>query len=145
MDRYKCLYIQGPKIFSPCWTVLFYLSSILMSLGQQLALVHTVISGILAIRPKYLRQFETFITFLTCLLGYVLTFPMATEVSLDSSGKNLQTKNFTFTLVELIYCLLFGLHNWMWLVGDDLIFFHVLCYFDNKWKIIFSRKLCKVS
>lgn len=43
--------ILGPRFLSPFWVVVFYLSLILFSLGQQLALTHTLVSALLSIRP----------------------------------------------------------------------------------------------
>ena len=73
--------ISGPRILSPFWTVLFYLTMIIMGLAQQMALFHTIASGLIAIRPDHFLQFESSLTFMSCLLGLVLCFPMATEVS----------------------------------------------------------------
>jgi hypothetical protein len=78
----KVLNFKGPQVFHPFWTVLLYLTLIVMGLGQQIALVQTVTSGIISIRPEHFLQFESSITFLVCLLGYVSCFPMATEVTL---------------------------------------------------------------
>lgn len=42
---------KGPRLLSPFWVVLFYFSMILFSLAQQLAIVHTLVSSLIAIRP----------------------------------------------------------------------------------------------
>ena len=44
--------ILGPRLLSPFWIVLFYLSLILLGLAQQLAISHAVVSGLLAVRPS---------------------------------------------------------------------------------------------
>ena len=44
--------ILGPRLLSPFWIVLFYLSLILLGLAQQLAITHAVVSGLLAVRPS---------------------------------------------------------------------------------------------
>ena len=48
-----------------------------------MALVHTVASGLIAIRPDHFLHFESSLTFMSCLLGLVFSFPMATEVCLS--------------------------------------------------------------
>ena len=55
---------------------------IVFGLSQQMALVHTVASGLISIRPDHFLQFESSLTFMSCLLGLVFSFPMATEVDL---------------------------------------------------------------
>jgi hypothetical protein len=62
--------------------VLFYLTMIVMGLAQQMALFHTVASGLIAVRPDHFMQFESSLTFMSCLLGLVLCFPLATEVTI---------------------------------------------------------------
>lgn len=52
-----------------------------MGMAQQMALVHTIASGLIAIRPDHFMKFESSLTFMSCLLGLVLCFPLATEVS----------------------------------------------------------------
>ena len=44
--------VLGPRLLSPFWIVLFYLSLILLGLAQQLAITHAVVSGLLAVRPS---------------------------------------------------------------------------------------------
>ena len=76
--------ILGPKNISPFWCVLFYLTLIMLGIGQCLALFHTVIQGIVAIKPtglKSLKSSEGVITFAVCLFGFILGLPAATEVS----------------------------------------------------------------
>ena len=71
--------VLGPRLLSPFWIVLFYLSLILLGLAQQLAITHAVVSGLLAVRPSHFLDFESALTFVSCLLGLVLCFPFATE------------------------------------------------------------------
>ena len=59
---------------------MFYFTMIVFGLSQQMALVHTVASGLISIRPDHFLQFESSLTFMSCLLGLVFSFPMATEV-----------------------------------------------------------------
>ena len=76
--------ILGPKNISPFWCVLFYMTLIMLGIGQCLALFHTVIQGIVAIKPtglKSLKSSEGVITFAVCLFGFILGLPAATEVS----------------------------------------------------------------
>ena len=61
--------ILGPRLLSPFWIVLFYFSFVLFGLGQQLALCHTIVSGLIAIRPDHFLEFESALTFISCLLG----------------------------------------------------------------------------
>ena len=69
-----------PKSFSPFWVVMFYLSMIVFGLGQHMALFNTISSGLIAIRPEHFLQFESSLIFMSCLLGLVFCFPLATEV-----------------------------------------------------------------
>ena len=62
--------------------VLFYFSLILFGLAQQLALCHTLVSGLIAIRPDHFLEFESALTFISCLLGLVFCFPLATELGI---------------------------------------------------------------
>ena len=73
--------ILGPKNISPFWSVLFYLTLIMLGIGQCLALFHSVIQGIIAIKPSGLKSWEGSITFAVCSLGLILGLPAATEVS----------------------------------------------------------------
>ena len=75
------LLFLGPKLLSAFWVVMFYFTMILFGLSQQMALVHTVASGLISIRPDHFLQFESSLTFMSCLLGLVFSFPMATEVN----------------------------------------------------------------
>lgn len=71
----------GPRILSAFWVVMFYFTMIVFGLSQQMAIVHTVASGLISIRPDHFLQFESSLTFMSCLLGLVFSFPMATEVN----------------------------------------------------------------
>lgn len=74
------LALLGPTQISPFWAVLFYFILILFGIAQQLAIWHCVITGIMAIRAKVLKSWETTITFFTCTFGFILGLPMTTEV-----------------------------------------------------------------
>ena len=79
--RYQSIiFAVGPRILSAFWVVMFYFTMIVFGLSQQMALVHTVASGLISIRPDHFLQFESSLTFMSCLLGLVFSFPMATEV-----------------------------------------------------------------
>ena len=82
-------FISGPKLFSAFWVVMFYFTMIVFGLSQQMALVHTVASGLIAIRPDHFLQFESSLTFMSCLLGLVFSFPMATEVGDFAHGNTI--------------------------------------------------------
>ena len=73
--------ILGPKMISPFWSVLFYFTLIMLGIAQALALFHTVIQGLIAIKPSGLKSWEGSITFAVCTIGFVLGLPMGTEVS----------------------------------------------------------------
>ena len=73
--------ILEPRNVSPFWAVLFYLSMIMLGVSQCLALFHTVIQGIIAIKPSGLKAWEGSITFIVCSLGFILGLPAGTEVS----------------------------------------------------------------
>lgn len=72
--------LLGSDDFSPFWTVLFYFILILFGVAQQLAIWHCLITGIMAIKAKVLKSWETTITFFCCACGFVLGLPMTTEV-----------------------------------------------------------------
>lgn len=71
--------IISPRMFSPFWVVIFYFTMIVMGLAQQMALFHTVSSGLIAIKADYFLQFESSLIFISCLLGLIFCFPLATE------------------------------------------------------------------
>lgn len=91
-------------MLSPFWVVTFFFSMILLGLGQLMVICHTLISGLVAIRPDKLIEFESgtnelgpkcqgalslslrmfslpALTFLTCVMGLILSFPLATEIA----------------------------------------------------------------
>ena len=72
--------IITPRLFSPFWVVIFYFTMIVFGLAQQMALFHTVSSGLIAIKSDYFLQFESSLIFISCLLGLIFCFPLATEV-----------------------------------------------------------------
>uniref|UniRef100_T1IY39 Transporter n=1 Tax=Strigamia maritima TaxID=126957 RepID=T1IY39_STRMM len=72
----------GANRISPFWSVLFYLTLITFALAQQLAIWRCAIEGIIAIKPKVLRSWETTITFIMCVMGFVLGLPATTEVGI---------------------------------------------------------------
>jgi hypothetical protein len=84
--------LLGPRLLSPFWIVLFYFSLILFGLGQQLAITHTVVSGLIAIRPNQFLEFESALTFVSCLFGLVLCFPFATGRNLDEFDEQKSVK-----------------------------------------------------
>lgn len=74
--------VMGTDQVSPFWAVLFYFTLIMFGIAQQLAIWHCVITGIIAIRTKLLKYWETTITFFSCACGFMMGLPMATEVVL---------------------------------------------------------------
>ncbi|GJQ74572.1 hypothetical protein Trydic_g21433 [Trypoxylus dichotomus] len=73
--------LLGSEI-SPFWAVLFYFILILFGIAQQLAIWHCVITGIMAIKSKVLKSWETTITFFSCACGFILGLPMTTELGI---------------------------------------------------------------
>ncbi|XP_054271127.1 sodium-dependent transporter bedraggled [Macrosteles quadrilineatus] len=73
------LALIGANNLSPFWSVLFYFVLILFGIAQQLAIWHCLITGIMAINIKKLKNWETTITFFTCACGFILGLPMATQ------------------------------------------------------------------
>ncbi|XP_044258014.1 sodium-dependent transporter bedraggled isoform X2 [Tribolium madens] len=71
--------VLGAEKMSPFWAVLFYFILILFGIAQQLAIWHCVITGIMAIKAQVLKSWETTITLFSCICGYILGLPMATE------------------------------------------------------------------
>lgn len=80
--------VLGTDEVSPFWAVLFYFTLIMFGIAQQLAIWHCVITGIIAIRTKLLKYWETTITFFSCACGFIMGLPMATEVSFTLTLKN---------------------------------------------------------
>ncbi|XP_014258798.1 sodium- and chloride-dependent glycine transporter 1 isoform X2 [Cimex lectularius] len=76
------LAIIGSDRLSPFWSVLFYFILILFGIAQQLAIMHCVITGIMAIKVKTMKNWETTITLFTCVCGFILGLPMATELGI---------------------------------------------------------------
>lgn len=72
--------VLGADQVSPFWAVLFYFILILFGIAQQLAIWHCVITGIMAIKAQVLKSWETTITLFSCICGFILGLPMATEV-----------------------------------------------------------------
>ncbi|BET01002.1 transporter [Nesidiocoris tenuis] len=73
------LAVLGAEQLSPFWSVLFYFIFILFGIAQQLAIMHSIITGIMAIKIKTMKSWETTITFFACVCGFILGLPMATE------------------------------------------------------------------
>ncbi|RZC33827.1 uncharacterized protein BDFB_002644 [Asbolus verrucosus] len=71
--------VLGADQVSPFWAVLFYFILILFGIAQQLAIWHCVITGIMAIKAQVLKSWETTITLFSCIFGFLLGLPMATE------------------------------------------------------------------
>jgi solute carrier family 6 (neurotransmitter transporter) len=71
--------VLGADQVSPFWAVLFYFILILFGIAQQLAIWHCVITGIMAIKAQVLKSWETTITLFSCICGFILGLPMATE------------------------------------------------------------------
>lgn len=132
---------------------MFYFTMIVFGLSQQMALVHTVASGLISIRPDHFLQFESSLTFMSCLLGLVFSFPMATEVDL-LFNKTLSEiiciflnlfshvpQYFDFVLsVRRIYRLLLRLHNWLWMVDDGSLCADAFRNFHHPRKTLFWRE-----
>ena len=78
--------LLGPKMISPFWSVLFYFIFILLGISQCLAVFHTIIQGIVAIRPATLKTWEGSITLGVCSMGFILGLPAATEVGVLCLG-----------------------------------------------------------
>ncbi|KAJ8982729.1 hypothetical protein NQ317_019520 [Molorchus minor] len=74
--------VLGSEQVSPFWAVLFYFILIMFGIAQQLAIWHCVITGIMAIKAKILKSWETTITFFSCACGFILGLPMATELGI---------------------------------------------------------------
>ncbi|XP_076267742.1 sodium-dependent transporter bedraggled isoform X2 [Rhynchophorus ferrugineus] len=74
--------VIGADQVSPFWAVLTYFIFIMFGIAQQLAIWHCVITGIMAIKTKVLKAWETTITFFSCACGFILGLPMATELGI---------------------------------------------------------------
>ena len=73
--------ILGPKNISQFWCVLFYFTLIMLGIGQSLALFHTVIQGIIAIKASFFKPLEGSVTFVVCSFGFLAAIPAGCEVS----------------------------------------------------------------
>ncbi|KAH1022786.1 sodium-dependent transporter bedraggled isoform X2 [Dendroctonus ponderosae] len=74
--------VMGADQVSPFWAVLTYFILIMFGIAQQLAIWHCVITGIMAIKPKVLKKWDSTITFFSCACGFILGLPMATELGI---------------------------------------------------------------
>ncbi|KAL1492258.1 hypothetical protein ABEB36_012734 [Hypothenemus hampei] len=74
--------VMGADQLSPFWAVLTYFIFIMFGIAQQLAIWHCVITGIMAIKGKVLKKWESTITFFSCACGFILGLPMATELGI---------------------------------------------------------------
>ncbi|KAE9537857.1 hypothetical protein AGLY_005829 [Aphis glycines] len=72
----------GAKNISPFWSVLFYFVLIMFGIGQQIAIWHCVVSGIISLHPFKLRKWRTTITFLSCAAAFSIGLFMATELGI---------------------------------------------------------------
>lgn len=75
--------LLGSDNISPFWAILFYFILILFGIAQQLAIWHCLITGIMAIKAKMLKSWETTITFFSCACGFIFGLPMTTEVRIN--------------------------------------------------------------
>ncbi|XP_073955716.1 sodium-dependent transporter bedraggled isoform X2 [Choristoneura fumiferana] len=73
------LAVLPPNMLSPAWAVIFYFILIMFGIGQQLAIWHCVITGIMAINAEALRVWETTITFLSCVVGLGIGLLLTTD------------------------------------------------------------------
>ena len=129
--------ILGPKMISPFWSVLFYFTMIMLGIAQCLALFHTMIQGMIAIKPSGLKSWEGSITFCVCAIGFVLGLPMGTEVSVMCyHRKGVLFKH--LILDRHIRGLLLGLHPWMRLVGHGALSHSVVCCFCCSGETVWS-------
>ncbi|CAG7659297.1 unnamed protein product [Allacma fusca] len=74
--------LLGNTGVSPFWTVLFYFTCLMFGIAQQIAIWHSVIRGVIAIRSKVLQSWEITITFCVCAGGFLLGLPFCTEVGI---------------------------------------------------------------
>ena len=129
--------ILGPKMISPFWSVLFYFTMIMLGIAQCLALFHTMIQGMIAIKPSGLKSWEGSITFCVCAIGFVLGLPMGTEVSVMCYHR--KGVLFEHLILDRHICgLLLGLHPWMRLVGHGALSHSVVCCFCCSGETVWS-------
>jgi len=74
--------ILGPKNISQFWCVLFYFTLIMLGIGQCLALFHTVIQGIIAIKASFFKPLEGSVTFVVCSFGFLAAIPAGCEMGI---------------------------------------------------------------
>ncbi|KAL3277125.1 hypothetical protein HHI36_012481 [Cryptolaemus montrouzieri] len=102
--------VLGAERVSSFWAVLFYFILILFGIAQQLAIWHCVITGIMAIKAKVLKSWETTITFFSCSFGFLLGLPMATELG-----------------IYVVYVLDYTIGGFWWLL--TIIFLQIIAVF----------------
>ncbi|XP_050535802.1 sodium-dependent transporter bedraggled isoform X2 [Daktulosphaira vitifoliae] len=74
--------LVGAKTISPFWSVLFYFVMIMFGIGQQIAIWHCVVSGVVSLHPFKLRKWRTTITFMACAAAFSIGLFMATELGI---------------------------------------------------------------
>ncbi|XP_076365131.1 sodium-dependent transporter bedraggled-like [Tachypleus tridentatus] len=76
------LALGGTTAVSWFWSVTFYLLMIMFGLAQQAAIWSVVIESLITLKPKILKSWQTFLTFICCDIGFLLGLPMTTNVGM---------------------------------------------------------------
>ena len=111
----------------------------MMSVYLQLAIMHSIITGIMAIKIKTMKSWETTITFFACVCGFILGLPMATEVGnnyINVIGfvffKLLMANNWSLReILAILMLLLFFLQ-----LGIFVVYFMDFCVGGGWWIVL---------
>ncbi|XP_013785893.1 sodium-dependent proline transporter-like [Limulus polyphemus] len=74
--------LSGVSTVSSFWSISFFLMMITFGLAQQVALWSVVIDSVIALKPKILKAWQTFLTIICCITGFLLGLPMTTNIGL---------------------------------------------------------------
>ena len=75
------LSIEGSQSISSIWAVFFYLSAIIFSLGHLIVVWGSVTDSIVSILPTFFKLWRPILTFVTCVLAFLLSLSMTSTVS----------------------------------------------------------------
>ena len=75
------LSIEGARNISSIWAVFFYLSAIIFSLGHLIVVWGSVTDSIVSILPTFFKLWRPILTFITCVLAFLMSLSMTSTVS----------------------------------------------------------------
>ena len=75
------LSVEGSRNISSLWAVFFYLSAIIFSLGHLIVVWGSVTDSIVSILPTFFKLWRPILTFVTCVLAFLMSLSMTSTVS----------------------------------------------------------------